>query len=111
MSGYLPQDIELFADNRRREYQPISERVVAKLVVKAAQLAGVHEMICRLPDGYETQVGGGGTVLSAATAQRIGLAARGVWQPRLWCSTSRARIWTPTRAALAECVVKLRKRA
>jgi len=72
--GYLPQDVELFfgtvAQNiARHEVEPQSDVVVA-----AAKAAGVHEMIVRLPEGYETQIGDNGTVLSAGQRQRIALA-------------------------------------
>jgi PrtD family type I secretion system ABC transporter len=72
--GYLPQDVELFfgsvAQNiARHEVEPQSDVVVA-----AAKAAGVHDMIVRLPEGYETQIGDNGTVLSAGQRQRIALA-------------------------------------
>jgi ATP-binding cassette subfamily C exporter for protease/lipase len=83
--GYVPQDVELFAgsvaENIARTAKPLPLNSAA--IVRAAQRAGVHEMVLGLPQGYETLIGESGELLSGGQRQRIALARALYGEPAL----------------------------
>lgn len=71
--GYLPQDIELFDGSVGENIARFGD-IDPEKVVEAAKMADVHELVLRLPDGYDTIIGASGVDLSCGQRQRIGLA-------------------------------------
>lgn len=80
--GYLPQDIEMFPGSVAENIAGFGELDAAQIVA-AAKLAGVHELILKLPKGYETEAGQAGRYLSGGQRQRLAIARAIYGQPKV----------------------------
>ncbi len=107
--GYLPQEVGLFAATVRENIARMQE-CDDKDVLEAASLAHAHEMIAKMPNGYETRVGDGGAGLSGGQRQRIGLARAVFGGPSLIVlDEPNANLDQAGEAALAQSIAELKK--
>ena len=72
--GYLPQDVSLFDASIAENISRMAEEPNSEAVVKAAKRAGAHELILKLPNGYDSIISNNSGRLSGGEKQRIGLA-------------------------------------
>lgn len=108
--GYLPQDVKLFGGTAGENISRFEENPKDVDIIAAATLSGAHEMIQKLSNGYETNVGDGGSLLSGGQRQRVGLARAVYRYPSLVVlDEPNSNLDNHGEQALVRCVQELKK--
>lgn len=108
--GYLPQSVSLLPGTIRQNIARFDEEIGDNFIIEAAKLAGVHELILSLPDGYSTDLSKGMHTLSGGQIQRIALARAVLRSPPLVVlDEPNSNLDAEGDAALAQAIARLRE--